>query len=189
MTPSEQRQNYIEIATQEMQELFERQGQPLPEKLRVSIGFNSLGKRAIGACYHSTASGDDHREVFISPVLSSNEDILATLAHELCHAALPDGVGHGKPFKELAYGIGLTGKATSTVAGPAFQWWIANFVREHGDYPAAAVNPGKRQGKQPTAMLKCECEACGYIVRTTRKWLDDIGAPHCPLHGEMMVCD
>jgi hypothetical protein len=30
-------------------------------------------------------------------------------------------------------------------------------------------------------MLKCECLACGYTVRTARKWLETAGAP---LDGE-----
>lgn len=36
-------------------------------------------------------------------------------------------------------------------------------------------------------MLKCECQACGYTVRTARKWLELAGAPLCPIkdHGRM----
>ena len=32
-------------------------------------------------------------------------------------------------------------------------------------------------------MLKCDCEACGYTVRTARKWLEAAGAPLCPIEG------
>lgn len=32
-------------------------------------------------------------------------------------------------------------------------------------------------------MLKCECQACGYTVRTARKWLETCGAPLCPIEG------
>ncbi len=35
-------------------------------------------------------------------------------------------------------------------------------------------------------MVKAECSACGYIVRTTAKWLDSLGAPLCPCNGEPM---
>lgn len=41
-----------------------------------------------------------------------------------------------------------------------------------------------RPKKQTTRLLKCVCAACGYNVRVTQKWLD-VGAPHCPEHGEM----
>ena len=36
-------------------------------------------------------------------------------------------------------------------------------------------------------MLKCECATCGYTVRTARKWLEQAGAPLCPIedHGRM----
>lgn len=34
--------------------------------------------------------------------------------------------------------------------------------------------------RQHCRMLKVRCPTCGYVVRTTRKWLG-IGAPICPL--------
>ena len=39
-----------------------------------------------------------------------------------------------------------------------------------------------------TRMLKCECTVCGYIARTTRRWIRDVGPPSCPNHGAM-VCE
>lgn len=41
--------------------------------------------------------------------------------------------------------------------------------------------------KQAARMLKCKCQACGYTVRTARKWLETAGAPLCPIagHGAM----
>ena len=44
----------------------------------------------------------------------------------------------------------------------------------------ATVYPEFLTPKQTTRMLKCECPACGYTVRTTRKWLD-IAVPTCPV--------
>ena len=37
-----------------------------------------------------------------------------------------------------------------------------------------------------TRMLKCECSACGYVARTTRRWLIEYGPPLCPCNGEPM---
>ncbi len=34
---------------------------------------------------------------------------------------------------------------------------------------------------------KAKCPACGYIIRTARKWLDTAGAPLCPCNGEPML--
>jgi hypothetical protein len=36
-------------------------------------------------------------------------------------------------------------------------------------------------------LLKAECGDCGYMVRVTRKWVGEAGAPHCPKHGAMQV--
>jgi hypothetical protein len=37
--------------------------------------------------------------------------------------------------------------------------------------------------KQPNRDVKCACGACGYLTRTARKWLDQVGLPHCPGTG------
>jgi len=47
--------------------------------------------------------------------------------------------------------------------------------------------------KQPTRLIKAVCQAdhkgqqCGYVARVTRKWVVQLGAPHCPVHGAMNV--
>jgi hypothetical protein len=43
--------------------------------------------------------------------------------------------------------------------------------------------------KRTTRLLKCECEACGYTARVTRKWVDEAGAPICPVDQIEMTCD
>lgn len=187
MTPSEARQAYLEDAIRYMRPLFEHVGKPLPEQLRVSIGWSSLGKRALGACYSAEASSDQHREIFISPVTRETWDILGVLAHELCHSALPFGTGHKKPFIALGHALGLEGKPTHLNTGPMFKALMIRFYKQHGDYPAGSL-VNARTEKQPTAMRKCECSECGYIARTTLKWIDAVGAPHCPDHGQMEVC-
>lgn len=35
-------------------------------------------------------------------------------------------------------------------------------------------------------LLKVTCPTCGYVVRTTRKWLETAGAPICPVHRQSM---
>ena len=37
-----------------------------------------------------------------------------------------------------------------------------------------------------TRMVKCQCGDCAYTVRTTRKWLDELGPPLCPCNSEPM---
>ena len=48
-----------------------------------------------------------------------------------------------------------------------------------GPYPHAVLS-GQNHKKQGTRLLKCECLVCGYTVRITQKWIDDVGLPVCP---------
>lgn len=43
--------------------------------------------------------------------------------------------------------------------------------------------PKKKQGTRLIKLMAASC--CGYVVRTTRKWLDEQGLPVCP-HGNRM---
>lgn len=186
-TPSELRQAWLEAAVKALRPMFERQGKPLPTELRVSMGWPQMGKRTMGECWSTLASSDAHREIFISPTLDDTAVVLGTLAHELCHAGLDFGIGHRAPFVVLAKSIGLVGKpAHMGEGGPAFAWFIADFVLANGDYPAGFLK-FMHKPKQPTAMLKVMCMSCGYTVRTTGKWLAT-GTPICPCNNQAMEC-
>ncbi|PZQ21155.1 MAG: transcription elongation protein SprT [Sphingopyxis macrogoltabida] len=47
--------------------------------------------------------------------------------------------------------------------------------------------------KQSARLLKAIClsdregESCGYTVRITKKWVNELGAPCCPVHGPMTM--
>jgi hypothetical protein len=43
-----------------------------------------------------------------------------------------------------------------------------------------------KKRKQGTRLIKVECEMCGYVVRTTNKWLR-VGRPTCCCGGKMLV--
>lgn len=181
------REEWLVAATSLLSARIQAHGATLPESLRVSCGFPSKGglasrKRVIGECWHPASSGDGSTEVFVSPTLGEADRVLGTLAHELVHAALGTGAGHGPKFRALAVAIGLTGKMTATVAGPEFLRWTEVAVETLGDYPHATLQggiPSDSPKKQGTRMVKCECPECGYIVRTTQKWLD-VATPGCP---------
>ena len=78
----------------------------------------------------------------------------------------------------MALRVGLTGKMTSTTAGPELSDKLAELIDEIGPYPHAALNADlSGRKKQSTRMLKVTCQACGCIVRMTAKWIEDAGAP------------
>ncbi len=166
---------------------FKKAGSPLPKKVRCSIGFPSKGSRSttIGECWQTSASADAVHEIFIRPSLQSDSSRIAdVLTHELCHAALPAGVGHGKPFKLLATSLGLTGKMTATVAGTSWHAWADPILKELGKLPGARLGNDQLLGgkkKQTTRMIKLTCDGCGWTCRTTRSHIDGHGLLNCPV--------
>ena len=151
--------------------------------------------KAIGECWDNRFSADGHFEIFIRPDLAHAPDampaqIAAILAHELVHAAVGILAGHGAAFKRIALGLGLVGPMRATTPGEAFLAAIAPILEAVGPLPHARLDTDGESTapkKQKTRMLKCECAACGYTVRTARKWLELAGAPLCPTedHGRM----
>ena len=191
------RETWLNAVANGMAPLFEAMKAPLPDHIRVAIGFTSTGRKgkAIGECWDNRRSAAGHFEIFIRPDLAYAPDampvqIAAILAHELIHAAVGIAGGHGKAFKRIALGLGLVGPMRATTPGVAFVEAAVPILDAVGPLPHARLDTGGQTTapkKQTTRLLKCECEACGYTVRTARKWLELTGAPLCPVseHGAM----
>jgi predicted Zn-ribbon and HTH transcriptional regulator len=162
-------------------EVFKPVGENVTE-MRVSVGLPSKRalsskNRRIGECWSGNASADGVPTVFISPLEEDAVGVLAILAHEMIHAK---GInGHGKDFKLVAMKIGLDGPMTATHADTKLTAQLEKVKEKLGDYPHVALDPSNRK-KQTTRLIKCMCRDCGYIVRTTDKWLDRSGPPICP---------
>ena len=189
MTQTQTREQWLSQATTELRSLFKQHGVDLPHEVRSSCGFPSKSalsakNRRSGECWSARASADSHAEIFISPTISDSMRVLDILAHELVHACHPND-GHGSKFGKTARAIGLEGKLTATTAGESFKRWAEPVLARLGVYPHADLIPSNAQKKQTTRLLKCVCRDCGYTVRVAGKWLTEMGAPHCPDHGEM----
>jgi len=70
----------------------------------------------------------------------------------------------------------------STVAGKELKAMLTGFVEQLGPYPHAMVLPSTPPTRQSTRMIKLVCPECGYLVRTTDKWIA-VGLPRCPQDG------
>jgi hypothetical protein len=174
--------------------IFKPAGAKLPKKLRVSCAFPSIRalgakNQRIGECWSHTASGDGTVEVFISPVLDNPVRVLDVLVHEDVHGIVGNECGHKGPFATLARKVGLQGKLTATVASPELEKQLKAISTKLGPYPHAKLEGRGPVKKQTTRMVKCECEECGYVARTTRTWLVELGAPLCPCNGEAMAVE
>jgi len=161
--------------------------------IRISVGFPGGGsaKKRIGECWAPAAATDEVSQLFVSPILDDAARVLDVLAHELIHAIDRCESGHKGKFTKIAKALGLSGKMTATVVeeGSDLKAKLDAIVAEIGPYPHAALSLGGATSgpkKQTTRMIKVECPADGYTIRTAQKWID-LGLPTCPCGEEMIV--
>lgn len=150
------------------------------KEVQISVGF-PLGSRGngnnktIGQCFIKEVASDNMPHIFITPSIDDASRVLDILSHELIHAY--GHKGHGKDFRQVAIGIGLTGKMTATVASDkmkdTFKHWLDN---ELGKYPHGKLDASMvGRKKQATRLIKVSCSGCGFTMRTTAKWIDRAG--------------
>jgi len=194
------RESWLRSASNELRPYFESVGYTLPNNIRFAIAFPSTGRRGarIGECWHSDTSEDGNFEIIIRSDQADPLDVLGVLVHELVHVVVPIDAGHGKPYRDAALKIGLTGKMRQAMPGPLLHDRLKELAAQLGPLPHARLNidrgrdnkgPADRPKKQGTRMLKAECadESCSFVVRVASTPAREIGPPHCPKHGAMVV--
>lgn len=183
-----------------------------PEQIRITVQSKGR-KQAIGwfAPHYwlrdkakGAAKGETSgmHEINLSAEHLQNHDMGELILHELAHAEnnvlgikdCSNGRMHNKKFKVMAEKLGLEVHPRDKSVGYGFTDLAAGgkeflakvkFDRAvFNSYRGGGFSRGKKPGSR---LLKCECPECGYVCRTTQKWIDDVGAPHCPDHGEMGV--
>jgi hypothetical protein len=165
----------------------------IPE-FRVSVGWpGGRGKKSstIGQCWNTSCADDGLAQVFVSPVVKSEIEVLRVLVHEMIHVFDNCEHGHRGTFLQIFRAVGMVGKATECEAGAELLETLGKIVQLLGAYPHAALRSSTPAGKigepkQKSRQLLVECADCGYKARTTRQWLDDVGAPICPCNTEPM---
>lgn len=173
------REDWLQSFADEARPEFARVGAPLPDEVRISVGFPAGGLRSksIGECWSRAASNDEHYEIFIRPsLLDDAKRVADVLTHELVHAAVGIEAKHGPKFRKIAKALGLGGKMTATVAGEGWFLWANPVLGRIGPMPGAAMNEIRSTyKKQSTRMLKLACNHCGFTCRTTKKHLEAAG--------------
>jgi len=164
---------------------FVRVGAPLPDKVRVSVGFTSQGLRSnrVGECWHEAASTDGHYEIFLKPTTDTDARIATILTAQLIHAAVGIDAGRGPKYKAVANALGFTGKMTSPYASSDWYVWALPILDIVGPMPYAALTDGKSTAKpkQKTNLLKVECVSCGWLARVTAKHITGHDHLNCPV--------
>lgn len=182
------REEWLNLALSELREhVFAANGVKWPEecKVKVSCGWPSsraLSKRhrTVGFCHPKEHSKGKFNEIFISPLTDNSIDVLGYEAHEIIHALDNCKSHHRGFFLKTAREIGLEGKPTSTHPGEKLTECLNSIIGRIGEYPHTEMDPAVKDRKQSTRLVKAECPGCGYVIRTTRKWIEEAGLPTCP---------
>ena len=154
----------------------------LASKCHVSYGWPSskglsAKNRTIGQAWQQGGK----EAIFISPVLfkhGNDIQVLETLVHELIHIDIGVAKGHRGGFKKAMNEVGLTGKATATIAGEELRERLNDLKSFHDlqDLPELKLDKSLTK-KQGTRLILIECD-CGRKLRLSRKVLDE-GSIQC----------
>ena len=160
----ETREEWLQAAASMLRE-------PMRDSARVSVPDVRI--RTGGQTWARAASADGVNEITVRVDVHDAIEVLCILGHELIHAALDCKGAHGKAFQRAFFGMGYTGNPKSADAGEELRAKYTMLAESLGQYPSAdglAVAAQKR--KQTTRMIKCACQECGFIFRTTSKWVE-----------------
>jgi hypothetical protein len=167
-----------------LRDRFKDAGHPLPEKIRVSVGWpggRGPKRSVIGQCWPASTVEDGVVALFVSPVLDDPVEVLTTLTHEAVHSIGMEG--HRKEFGEVAAAVGLTRPWRSTPATDELKDYLRTLAEQLGPYDHGKIKTSAII-RQTTRLLKVTCPDDGYTARITRKWID-YGLPVCPCGTEM----
>jgi len=137
-------------------------GGPILGSLRISVGnpskfaFRRSG-RALAETFDAKSSTDGTTEIFISPYLDEAVEVLATVVHELGHAALGAKAGHNEHYVRFMRLVGLIGIPTATLPSTALSTVLRGIADELGPYPHGKLDVTLLPQPQSTRLLKCIC--------------------------------
>lgn len=191
MTKHKTREDWLKAAIKLLAPKITAEDRKLPMQLEALISWPHGSKTAIGQCFSKSWTKNGTVYVTVSPTLEDPLRVLDVLLHELVHAALGDGKGHGAEFKALALAVGLEGKMRATVAGEVLQAELKTLLAKLGDYPhtvMASVTAQKKTGSKEKTIVKLVSPVNPkYKAWISPKQFEEHGAPTCPISGEPMV--
>lgn len=166
-----------------MEPIFVERGFPIRNKYRLTCGWPCKGAmrlngRRLGECHPPTVSEGNVNEIFISPTIADNAEVLGTVCHELIHVAVGNKEGHSGKFKTACLYLGMVGKPTSATTGKELRERIDRLVNGLGVYPHQVIKIAAKSVKKPVPWISLECE-CGCVVKITADVLEESGLPTC----------
>lgn len=175
----ETREDWLQAAASVLRVYMPERHAPEPPDVYLSVGWprGARGsKKTLGQHWNGAVSADGRAHIFVSPILDQAVPVLAVLLHELLHAALPTGTGHGPEFARNAKAIGFGRPYTELVPTDDLRERCEKIARELGPYPHAALTDLGTK-KQPTRMRLYECPACHQKIRAATNVLAALCIP------------
>lgn len=184
------REQWLLAAVTKLAPILSKQGDvEMPKKFAVSCGFSKSRKAAsIGQCWSPTCTDDGTTHMFVCPSLKDASVVLATLLHEMIHAAVGLGCKHRGDFRKTAKTVGLEGKMTATVAGEMLKEKLEAIAKSLGAYPHSALIRNPVASRPPAGgwVKFHSTNDEDYILRLSPRALEDHGPP-MDFEGDMMV--
>lgn len=162
----------------------------IPDNVRISCGF-CKGKRTIGLCCPEIYSEGKYTEIFIDPKTADSLRVLDILAHELIHAILGRGHGHGREFQKIMNDIGLVPPAKATTVSSELKAKLVEIVKEIGEYPHKKYEIYRLPRVTPDAEKRQSwiCKMRHYEISVKNKYSKAV-VPVCPIcHNPMRLKD
>lgn len=181
------REDWLREVASAMKGWFDELGFPLPSFV-VRTGFPAVGRRSPNITDSWTQDNGVSYVILVRPDRSEAEDVAAAIAFQMCRIAVGERDQHGYLFRHLAISLGLKGSKHESPPGALFKEITKNILDQAGPLPSPEIlqiDTDKAPG-QTSRMIKVSCPECGYVARVSRKWLAEVGPPHCPDHGPMV---
>ena len=165
-------------------------GAPLPP-CRVISGFPSRGRRSYNIAEAYPEEDGLSFRLVVNPDATDPVQIAAAIAQQLAAIAAGSDQGAQYRFRQLAVSMGLRGTKRESPPGLLFGELVEPVLRTAGPLPTAdtPATPILAIPKQSSRLVRVACSQCGYVVRVARKWLMEMGPPHCPKHGKMHISE
>jgi hypothetical protein len=127
------RDEWLYAIANELTPIFTEAGASFSTKMRIVCAIDD---EHWGKCF--PRRNDNITLILVSPRIKKPIDAAAVLVHELVHAAMGSGHGHGETFRTLALRVGLTDPTQPHnwwSAGPELVKRLKSLVRRVGPYP------------------------------------------------------